>query len=92
MSFEGWLLYAECMIELADLKGALVAIDLAPNLPDLPYITLPEAQMEYDLSIPADLTSSDCFQYCMLPIDDMMDYSVSGTLSEKICILSLNQF
>lgn len=42
-SFEGWLLYAECMMQLADLKGALVAIDLAPNQPDLPYITLPEA-------------------------------------------------
>ena len=89
-SFEAWMLYAECLIELQDLKGALIALDLAPNSPDLPYIDLPEPQTTYDLSIPMKLTSTDCFQHFMLPLNDVIDYSVPSTPSENVSILQLN--
>lgn len=60
-SFEGWILYAECLVELSEIKKAMIAIDLVPNGPETPYITLPEPEMTYSLSIPANLNSTDCF-------------------------------
>ena len=41
-SFEAWAAYAEALIGIGDLKMALIAFDLAPNAPNLEYITLPE--------------------------------------------------
>lgn len=41
-SFEAWILYSECLINLSDVGNALIALDLAPCTPDTSYITLPE--------------------------------------------------
>ena len=43
------MLYAECLVELAELKKALIAIDLVPNGPDTPYLTLPEPERAYSI-------------------------------------------
>lgn len=86
-SFEGWLLYAECLIGLGDLKMALIAFDLAPNQADQEYITLPEPQYTYDLQLPLSLDSSDSFSHFMLPIENLIDYAVPGTDSEHVSIL-----
>ena len=88
-SFEGWILYAECLIGLGDLKMALIAFDLAPNAPDPEYVTLPEPQESYDLLLPSTLDSSDSFSHFMLPLENVVDYGVPNTPSEQVSLLDL---
>ena len=69
---------------------ALIAFDLAPNAPNLEYITLPEPQYSYDLQLPMQLTTTDSFSHFMLPIQNLVDFAVPNTESEQVSILKIN--
>ena len=89
-SYEGWTLYAECLIELQEMQKALLVIDLIPLSEDLPYITLPEPEPTYDLQVPLTMDSTACFQHFIMPIEDVLDYSIVGSPSENISLMQMN--
>ena len=68
-SFEAWFLYAECQFELRNIKQGLIALDMAPALPDVSFISLPQPESTYDIQVPIEKNNSDCFAYFMIPSD-----------------------
>lgn len=89
-SFEGWLLYSNCMFELQDYHSALISAELAPyNNADIAKVSLPEP-FQYEISLPPRLDSSDCFLHFNFPTETEIDYSVINTPSRDISVTDLH--
>ena len=62
---------------------------MAPEYPDLDFISLPRPEVTYDISVPIEKNNSDCFCYFMLPSNKVIDY-VKATFSEPYSLRKYN--
>jgi hypothetical protein len=60
----------------------MVAIDMAPILPDLKLVSVPEYRNLYGIQIPADKSTTDYHSYLMLP-PNSVDFVPFSQMNEE---------